>query len=52
MCEKCVALDERIKSYRAISTSVTDDRASKALKNLIEECEEAKRALHPDQSQS
>lgn len=49
MCEKCVALDERIRSYREIRASVTDERASAALKNLIEECEGTKRALHPEE---
>ncbi len=47
MCEKCVALDERIRSYREIGAMVTDERASAAIKTLIEECEEAKLALHP-----
>jgi hypothetical protein len=46
MCEKGVALDERIKSYRAISASVIDERASTALLKLIEECKAAKLALH------
>jgi hypothetical protein len=47
MCEKCVALDERIRSYRDISASVTDERAEIALQNLIAECEDEKLALHP-----
>jgi hypothetical protein len=47
MCEKCVALDERIRSYREISASVTDERANTALNSLIAECEDEKLALHP-----
>lgn len=47
MCEKCVALDERIRSYREIGAYVTDERANMALTSLIAECEDEKLALHP-----
>jgi hypothetical protein len=47
MCERCLALDERIKSYREIGAMVADERASTAIKTLIEDCEDVKLALHP-----
>jgi hypothetical protein len=48
MCEKCQAIDERIKHYTALSTRVTDKQTLDGIKNLIEGLEAQKKALHPD----
>jgi hypothetical protein len=51
MCEKCQAIDERIKHYLAISKRVTDQRTLDGIKSLVEEMEAHKKALHPEPSE-
>jgi hypothetical protein len=49
MCEKCAELDERIKRYRRVSSSINDQLTIDRIKALIEELQVQKAALHPEQ---
>jgi hypothetical protein len=49
MCEKCKAIDERIRHYLTLSSQVTDQQILDGIKRLIEEMEAQKKALHPEQ---
>jgi hypothetical protein len=45
MCEKCAELDEWIRRYRRVSSSVSDQLTIDRIK--IEELHDQKAALHP-----
>jgi len=49
MCEQCEELDKKIRHYRKLPSSLTDEPTLVGIKKLIEEAEARKRALHPDQ---
>lgn len=51
MCEKCAELDERIKRYRMVSSSINDQLTIDRIKALIEELQVQKAALHPEQEE-
>ena len=48
MCEKCDALDERIRKYQAMAARVLDQQTLDGIKHLVQEMEAQKKALHPD----
>jgi hypothetical protein len=48
MCEKCQAIDERIRHYQTPATLVTDQQTLDGIERLIEELEARKKALHPE----
>jgi cell fate (sporulation/competence/biofilm development) regulator YmcA (YheA/YmcA/DUF963 family) len=48
MCEKCAELDERIERYRRVSSSINDQLTIDRIKELIEELQLQKAALHPE----
>jgi hypothetical protein len=51
MCEKCAELDERIRRYRRVSSSVSDQLTIDRIKALIEELHDQKAALHPEKQE-
>jgi hypothetical protein len=48
MCDKCFEIDEKIKQYRSIVRSITDQPTVDGAKALIADLEAA--ALHPERS--
>jgi hypothetical protein len=48
MCEKCVEIDKKIERYRVLIAGVTDKLALDGLKELIDQMEAQKAALHPE----
>ena len=50
MCDKCVEIDEKIKQYRSIVRSITDQPTVDGAKALIADLEAQKAALHPKRS--
>jgi hypothetical protein len=51
MCDKCVELDSKIEHYRRLSAGITDQPTLDGIKNLIEEMNAQKAALHPEQTE-
>ena len=51
MCDKCVELDKRIERYRKLIQGISDRLTLESAKNLINEAEKRKTALHPEQKQ-
>jgi hypothetical protein len=51
MCDKCVELDGKIEHYRSLSSTITDQPTLDGIKNLIEEMNAQKAALHPEQTE-
>ena len=49
MCEKCAELDGRIKRYRWIVASISDQLTITRIKELIAKLEAGKAELHPKQ---
>ena len=49
MCEKCAELDGRIKRYRWIVASISDQLTITRIKELIAKLEAGKAELHPEQ---
>jgi hypothetical protein len=49
MCEQCVEIDGKIKRYRALLRSITDQPAVERLRELIAILDAQKTALHPEQ---
>jgi hypothetical protein len=49
MCEKCEAIDKRIRHYRELATHVTDEQTLDGVGELIAKLEADKNALHPEQ---
>ena len=47
MCDKCIEIDEKIKRYRSIVRSITDQPTVDGAKALIADLEAQKAALHP-----
>ncbi|MEA3159449.1 MAG: hypothetical protein QOD95_997 [Gammaproteobacteria bacterium] len=50
MCEKCVELDGKIEHYRVLASCTTDQPILDGIKELIEQMQAQKVALHPVQS--
>jgi hypothetical protein len=48
MCDKCVELDSKIKHYKRISASISDQLTIDRIKELVEQMAQ-KSALHPEQ---
>jgi|SoiMethySBSTD1v2_1073268.scaffolds.fasta_scaffold820105_1 hypothetical protein len=48
MCTKCNEIDKKIARYARLSSSVTDPVTIDRFKQLIDELEADKTALHPD----
>ena len=46
MCEKCAEIDEKIEHFKWLASRVSDPPASKAIDELIKQCEAQKTALH------
>jgi beta-phosphoglucomutase-like phosphatase (HAD superfamily) len=51
MCEKCVELDSKIERYQRMASRVTDQPLLDGIKELIEQMQALKVALHPEQEQ-
>ena len=51
MCEKCIAIDEKIKRYRRLGAQVSDPITNEQAKKLIEDLKVEKVALHPEASE-
>jgi hypothetical protein len=51
MCEKCFEIDERIERYQRLSSRITDQPTLDGIKELIEQMQVQKAALHPEQEQ-
>jgi hypothetical protein len=51
MCEKCVDIDKKIKRYRDLLRSITDQRAVDEAQALIADLVAQKAALHPQRHQ-
>ena len=49
MCEKCVEIDNKIKRYRDLLRSITDQPMVEGTRALIADLEAQKAALHPEQ---
>lgn len=49
MCERCSPIDEQIAHYRRLVRQLTDQQMLEAVKQLIEELDGKKKALHPDE---
>jgi hypothetical protein len=49
MCDKCVEIDKKTEHYRTIATSIMDQPMLDGIKELIEQMQAQKRALHPEQ---
>ena len=49
MCEKCVELDGKIEHYRVLTSRITDQPILDGIKELIEQMQAQKLALHPEQ---
>lgn len=47
MCEKCKAIDDRIRRYEKIAGWIIDGQTTEGIKGLIGELEKQKLALHP-----
>jgi restriction endonuclease S subunit len=52
MCEKCDEIDKKIEHYRRLKQQIMDDAFVDGAKNLIQELEREKSALHPSQPRS
>jgi hypothetical protein len=50
MCDKRVEIDEKIKRYRSIVRSITDQPTVDGAKALIADLDAQKAALHPERS--
>jgi hypothetical protein len=50
MCEKCAELDSKIEHYRFMASRITDQAMHDGIKELIEQMQAQKVALHPEQS--
>jgi hypothetical protein len=50
MCEKCIELDSKIEHYHVLASRVTDQPVLDGIKNLIEQMQAEKAALHPEQA--
>jgi len=48
MCEKCIPIDGKLASYRALSGRISDQQTLDGIKRLIEKLEAQKKALHPE----
>jgi hypothetical protein len=48
MCDKCVELDSKIEHYRRLSPRITDQPVLDGIRELIEQMESEKAALHPE----
>jgi hypothetical protein len=47
MCDECKKLEQKIGRYRALSGQIPDALTKERIKELIEELEQKKMALHP-----
>jgi beta-phosphoglucomutase-like phosphatase (HAD superfamily) len=47
MCDKCVEIDKKAERYRSIASRTTDQPVLDGIKELIQQLEEQKLALHP-----
>lgn len=47
MCEKCVEIDAKIERYERLSRFITDQPALDGVKQLLEQLNAEKAALHP-----
>jgi hypothetical protein len=47
MCDKCKPIDDRIGRYQFLQKSVTDEKASDAIGQLIQRLQGEKNELHP-----
>ena len=48
MCEKCIELDGKIEHYRILASRITDQPILDGIKELIEQTQAQKLALHPE----
>jgi hypothetical protein len=51
MCEKCVEIDKKIKRYRDVLRSITDQRTVDGAQALIADLVGQQAALHPQRHQ-
>lgn len=51
MCEKCVEIDKKLKQYRRLASSITDQLTIDRINKLIKDMAAEKAKLHPDQEQ-
>jgi hypothetical protein len=49
MCDKCIEIDEKIEHYRELASSVSDQRTSEGVAELIADLQAQKDTLHPKQ---
>jgi len=49
MCEQCVEIDKKIEHYRRLASRLTDQATLDGIKQLIEQMQAQKVALHPEQ---
>jgi hypothetical protein len=49
MCEQCVEIDKKIERYRRLASRLTDQATLDGIKQLIEQMQAQKVALHPEQ---
>ena len=48
MCEKCVELDEKIRHYERIRSSINDQPTVDRIKELVGQLQAQRAALHPE----
>lgn len=48
MCEKCVEIDTRIRSYRHIRLQIPDEKTREAIAGMIDELQQKRRDLHSE----
>jgi hypothetical protein len=49
MCDKCVELDNKMNHYQRLASSIDDPKTRDGIKQLVEQIEAEKAALHPEQ---
>jgi hypothetical protein len=49
MCDRCVEIDDRIEHYLHLARMIDDKDALEGIKQLIEQMNAEKTALHPEQ---
>ncbi len=49
MCGKCDELDKKAERYRSIASRTTDQRVLDGIKDLLQQVQEQKRSLHPNE---
>ncbi len=48
MCDQCAPIDEQLARYRFMTRWIRDPQTLKGLSDLIVQCEDKKRNLHPE----